>query len=911
MDLFVQSKNEYHSPLLVLVKGVLVKGAFAAVVVFYIAVLAPSSDLRAQDGQAVERDPAAEAYFEQHVRPLLIDHCYVCHSVEADDDSGGLRVDDRVAIRKGGSRGAGVVPGDVRASLLMKAVTYDDPDLQMPPDQKLEPSQIEILRQWIETGAYDPREPLAESTPRVERADPSEHWAFQAPEAALPPDVSTPIDADILDAIVSQNLAENTELEVSPRASKETLLRRVSFDLTGLPPAEDIASDYLNDQRPGAYLRLVERLLAAPEFGQRWARHWMDVARYADTVGYTLAGRERRLFGSERYRDWLINSFNDDLPYDDMIRMQLAADVFDADGISGHLDAMGFLTVGRRYLRKHDILDDRIDVISRGLLGLTVTCARCHDHKFDPIPMTDYYSLFGILNSSEQDDKDSQWPLRLTDIEKPRDSPVFLRGQPGNRGPIAPRQFISVLEPETPERFTQGSGRKELAEKIASDANPLTARVYVNRVWAQLIGKPLVDSPSDFGVRTELPKHPQVLDDLAVQFVNEGWSTKQLIRRIVLTHIYQQSSHMSEAQQTADPDNRWLARANARRLDFEAMRDSVLFVSGRFEQSFGGEPVDVLAKPTPPRRTVYAFIDRQELPGVFRAFDFANPDAHAPKRYYTTVPQQALYLMNHDFLATAARDLVAEIQRELGQAASDDRMLTRSLFARVLGRLPRPSEHELAVQYLAKPAGQPETRLDTRRMWQYGVGTLSDEGSVTEFKPFPHFSDGRYAGSETFPDPVWQYSSLSAVGGHPGAGRDWAVVRRLQIDRDGIAKITGVIEHPNQQGDGIQVTITAGDKQRWTEVVKAAKRPFGPLQFPVKEGDTVDLVVSDNGSTSFDSFRWTASIQVLGEESGSAEFDTQGDFSGPLPPASPTIGLSRAEQLAQALMMSNEFCFVD
>ncbi|XZE56795.1 PSD1 and planctomycete cytochrome C domain-containing protein [Planctomycetaceae bacterium SH139] len=856
-----------------------------------------------------------EVFFETHIRPLLIQHCYECHSLESGDSSGELRVDDRAALLRGGTRGPAVVPGQLDKSLLIRAVTYTDSDLEMPPAQKLPADKIELLRKWVAAGAYDPRlgpsdGPPATSEPSI---DPRDHWAFQAPRSAAPVPEVRPAARDLIDAVVLNRVTKEPGISPAAEASAETLLRRLSYDLTGLPPETELAAQYLSSDRPDAYQRLVDQLLATPEFGQRWGRHWMDVARYADTVGYALGGQDRRIRGSERYRDWLIRSYNDDLPYDAMIRYQLAADSFDPQGVGGHSDAMGFITVGRRYLSRHDTLDDQIDVVTRGLLGITVACARCHDHKFDPVPTTDYYALYGIFNSSQHNEaEDSAWPLRVTDVDNPHDVKVFVRGQAGNQGPPAPRRFISVLESEQPQRFTQGSGRRELAEKIASVDNPLTARVYVNRVWSHLLGKPLIDSPSDFGVRTTAGEYPQILDDLAVQFQREGWSTKQLIRRIVLTKTYRQAATTSALAQERDPDNRLLARGNRRRLDFESLRDSILLVSGSLERRFAGPPQPILNDPTPPRRTVYAFVDRQQLPGVFRAFDFASPDAHSPQRYFTTVPQQALFLMNNLFVQRAARATVETIEARLKSDAKDNRQFANALFQQVLMRAPSKNELAMASRFLAAEAAPVVPPFAPQRHWRYGVGQLDANGLVETFRPFPKFVDGRYQMSDKFPDPQHGgYANLTVDGGHPGDGEQWAVMRRLIPDRDGTATVFGEINHPSDQGDGIRVTISSEEIIRWQEVVKANKRPFGPVTFPVRKGQPIDLIVDDHLSTSFDSFRWSTTIRITDEAGQSSAFDTMADFQAPQADEQAPLLLDRRSQLAQVLMMSNEFCFVD
>ena len=473
-----------------------------------------AADVTSSDGkQAPKIAPDEEAFFESKIRPLLIRHCYECHSRQSGESSGELFVDAADSLRTGGTSGPALVPGDPDASLMIKAVRYDDAEYEMPPTGKLDESEIKLLEDWVRMGAPDPRnsieEPVEKTSPMD--IDPRSHWAFNAPQRFRGDVAVGEDDSDVIDAI-TRGLADDAGVALSKRCDDQTLIRRIYHDLTGLPPTIAQINVFTASNETDKHVRLVDQLLASPQFAERFARHWMDVARYADTIGYALAGKERRLEGSDRYRDWLIRAFATDIPYDQMIRLQLAADRFDPANENGDLDAMGFLTVGRRFLNRYDTIDDRIDVITRGLMGMTVACARCHDHKFDPIPTTDYYSLLGILQSSETPE-DAASPLALVDRAKPADSHVFLRGQPGNRGETAPRQYLTALRKPDEPRFTDGSGRLELAERLASQQNPLVARVFVNRIWMQLIGRPIVDSTSDFGVRTEAPPLVGVLDD--------------------------------------------------------------------------------------------------------------------------------------------------------------------------------------------------------------------------------------------------------------------------------------------------------------------------------------------------------------------------------------------------------------
>ncbi len=846
-------------------------------------------------------------FFESKVRPLLIEQCYECHWSQ--EQSGDLRIDTAAAVAEGGSRGRLLVPGDPENSLLMRAVLYDDPELQMPPTGKLDEASIEVLRRWIEMGAPDPRESDVHSEPISEsplERDPASHWAFNAPKVVVPPLLIGSSARDPIDAFAEHRASEHG-IGPNPIASREVLIRRLYFDLTGLPPTHDEVQSFVESDRTDAYVRLVDRLLASPEFGHRFGRHWLDVARYADTVGYALAGKERVFKGSERYRDWTIRAFADDMPYDEMLRHQLAGDRTDPANEQGNLDAMGFLTLGRRFLNPLDTIDDRIDVITRGLLGMTVTCARCHDHKFDPIPSSDYYSMGGIIFSSEQPE-DGASPLMMVDKKNPIDSPVLIRGQIGNHGPIAPRQFLTALRKPDEPRFTDGSGRWELVHRITAPDNPLTARVMVNRLWRDLVGKSLVDTPSDFGFRTDPPAVAEVLDDLALEF-SRHWSVKRIVRRIVLTRIYRQTAESSPDSIKNDPDNLFLARANRKRRDFESLRDSIFHVSGYLDQSLGGAPVEITLDTPNPRRTVYARIDRQNLPSLFRTFDFANPDAHSPGRYFTTVPQQALFLLNDHQMLELARRAAKLVRRNT--PSDEPARLAPEVFRQVLGRDPSAREAAAAVAFLQLPLGASGEIIDPRSLWSYGTATIDDRDRVLEFVPFAVFKEGRWQVAEDFPTSApFGHAYLGGENGHTPNESKMAVVRRFTAPFDGRVQIRGQMGHRSEDGDGVRASILVAGERRFSETQKKNNRPYGPVTGRVGKGEYVELVASPGGSSSFDTFYWRASIQLVGEDGQVIETESTKHFSGPFDPDS-NQPLDRLAQLAQTLFMSNEFAFVD
>jgi hypothetical protein len=585
------------------------------------------------------------------------------------------------------------------------------------------------------------------------------HWAFRPVEKPAVPRVSGPVSPQTaVDCFILAKLADKGMLPAE-LADRQTLIRRATFDLTGLPPTPEEVAAFEADASPDAFTQVVDRLLASPGYGERWGRHWLDVARYADSKGYVLT-QERRFPYSFTYRDYVIRAFNEDLPYNRFIVEQLAADRLPLGDDKRPLAAMGYLTLGRRFLNNtHDIIDDRIDVVTRGLLGLTVTCARCHDHKFDPIPTKDYYSLYGVfassiepkeqplleapkqtelylsfekelqarkqkvadfrankqggLNTADRNELTklqntvAQWetsgpgaPPRgmvLNDAPSAVQPHVFLRGNPGNRGPEVPRQFLEVLAGEKRQPFHQGSGRLELAEAIASRDNPLTARVMVNRIWLHHFGAGLVRTPSDFGLRGDPPTHRELLDYLTSTFMENGWSIKSIQRLIMLSRVYQQSSQGDPRYQVMDPDNQLLWKMNRQRLEFEALRDSLLAVAGRLDRTAGGRPVELTKPPFQPRRSVYGFIDRQNLPGLFRTFDFANPDATSPQRHVTTVPKQALFLMNSPFVVEQAQHLVQ--RPDIATLAKPEQRIDR-LYRVVYGRAPSTEEISLGVRFV-------------------------------------------------------------------------------------------------------------------------------------------------------------------------------------------------------------------
>jgi cytochrome c553 len=680
---------------------------------------------------------AAQAeFFEKSVRPVLVGSCITCHGPEKQKAK--LRLDSRAAVLAGGESGPAVVPGKPGASLLVKAVHYDDSP-HMPPRGKLSADEIAALTEWVRQGAPWPefdtaiRPVPAGGGPKITAKDRA-FWSFR-PVADPPPprvrDATWPQQP--LDRFVLARL-EAAGLHPAPAADRRTLMRRATFDLTGLPPTPEEIDAFVNDPAPDAFAGVVDRLLASPHYGERWARHWLDVARYAEDQAHTFAAR---LFPNGfRYRDWLIRAFNDDLPYDRFLKEQIAADLLDEPDRVERLPALGFFALGPVYYgdpKKLDQIDDRIDTLARGVLGLTVACARCHDHKFDPISQRDYYALAGIFASTDYNEvplvppaaveeakrrqtaeqKKMKAPLNIPLIHALADAPkpvvlrVHLRGSPTNLGDEAPHRFLAVLGGEG-HLFTKGSGRLELAEAVASPSNPLTARVLVNRVWQHHFGTGLVRTTSNFGALGERPSHPELLDHLATRFVRSGWSLKALHREILLSAAYQQGSQFDAKAYEADPDDRLLWRMARRRLEVEAWRDAMLAVSGRLAGTLDGPSAD-LASPGNRRRTVYAAVSRHELNGLLRLFDFPDPNITAGERAVTTVPLQQLFVLNSECMAQSAKALAARLAAGPDQ---DDAGRIRRAFLLLYGRPVTDDELRLGLTFLtATPPAGPRAGL--------------------------------------------------------------------------------------------------------------------------------------------------------------------------------------------------------
>ena len=778
------------------------------------------------------------AFFESRIRPVLVEHCYKCHSGGKKSPKGGLRLDSREALLRGGGNGPAIVPGKPDDSLLIKALAHAGEVAEMPPDEKLPERVLADFRRWIASGAPDPRKEGPAVTPPAGgdvASGRDDLWAFRSPRHhAAPPVRDTSWARDELDRFILARL-ESKELRPAPDADQYTWLRRVALDLVGLPPSPEQIVAFVNDPLPRARERVVDRLLASHAFGERWARHWLDLTGYADQIGTA-----NDIFAEHawRYRDYVVEAFNADRPFDRFIREQLAGDLLpyatDVER-ARNLIATGFLVLGdltvveadKSKLRV-DVIDQQVDKVGKAFLGLTIACARCHDHKFDPIPMRDYYALAGIFSSTESVCRAEwgvwSWPTvanlpetpteraarksrfekhqhaigtlraereraghRLEEIgellqrkekgrgaggidptarevlEKergevqarigklavdiehaefftpaapvafavhdstaPGDMRITVRANAHALGDLVPRGFVRFIARNNPPASLPAgeSGRRQLADWIASSDNPLTARVAVNRIWQRLFGEGIVRSVDYFGRRGETPTHPELLDALALRFIADGWSQKRLIRSLVLSRAYAMSSAHDSRSDTVDPDNRLLWRMNRRRLDAESLRDAMLAVAGTLTACRGGPGLPLeypentgglkkgdvnppsfrLARFRPEQefvRTVYLPIIRsgpQAGPAEVRnIFDFTQPGEFAGQRAVTTVPTQALFLMNAKILKRRALELARQ-----ATSVPDDDLRFDDLWLRVLNRPITAPERVDAAAFLAE-----------------------------------------------------------------------------------------------------------------------------------------------------------------------------------------------------------------
>jgi len=731
---------------------------------------------------AKAQEPAEESFtqeqldfFENRIRPILVEHCYECHSADSKSIQAKLRLDGREFAIQGGDSGAALVPSKPHESLLIAAVSWKG--IEMPPDRKLKDEQITDLVRWVEMGVPWPGDLSAGNTNNKSSEYDwskwrSEHWAFQPISTPEPPSLDdkswckSPIDHFVLSEL------EANGLQPSPSADPRTLIRRIRFDLVGLPPSIDEVRAFEEAYRSNpnqAVSDYVEKLLASNHYAERWARHWLDVARYSDGFGGFLDNASYE--NAWRYRDWVTDAFDQDMPFADFLRLQIAGDIV---GDKSSAIATGFLALGPNYISdggdpdstaqaKAETLSDRIDTLSQGLLGLTVACARCHDHKFDPIPQEDYYSLAGIFNNCATEDiplvanevveafnqhqammqmqekmldslrnelkkvSEANGAAELGSDEKKKELQTFIdngqakleelkksappmfakthalrdkgsadmalaiRGNLLKPGPIAPRRFLRIIAGDDRVNFAKGSGRLELAEAIADPANPLAARVFVNRVWMHHFGQALVRTPNNFGALGEKPSHPELLDWLARRLLDSG-SMKDLHRAILNSATYQMSSKQDSENYAKDGDNRWIWRMNPRRMDAEVWRDSLLDVCGELDLTVGGPPTENIESR---RRTLYFKVSRNgdafATDEFLRLFDFPLMRSSVAQRPSSIVPQQYLFLLNSPFMQQRAKSFAERMMKESNEDSVRVERAYQILYQR------SASEKELAI----------------------------------------------------------------------------------------------------------------------------------------------------------------------------------------------------------------------
>ena len=784
-----------------------------------------------------------DLFFESKVRPVLIKRCYDCHSTEK-KTKGGLALDTRAGWQHGGDNGPAIVPGDLTKSLVIKAVRYLDKDFAMPPKSRLPADEVAILEEWVKRGAPDPRTDDTAKAAKPKRSIDLEagrkFWAFQPVANPTAPAVKDsfwpkdPVDRFLLAKIEAKGLKPAGD------ADRHTWIRRVSLDLTGLPATAEEVIAFANDNSDAAYAKVVDRLLASPAYGERWARHWLDLTGYADMIGTS-----NEVFAEHawRYRDYLIQAFNQDKPFDLFIKEQLAGDLMPASSPeqrASQLVATGFLMVGDLEIvnpdkakMETDHIDTQLIKIGGAFLGMTMGCARCHDHKFDPVGLEDYYGMAGMLRSSpssgkmvgfgvwstirsvplpespaqlaERQKAEAEHAAKLTahkaeqarlteennavvaklaalektakatpvaaaptpkpspeqdaltkrrdeiaallktkaseiqhaeffkskapkafamqDDAKPADMPIYVRGNPYAPAAVVPRGALRVASWDKFPAIPAGqSGRLQLAEWITDRRNPLTARVTVNRLWQKLFGEGLVRSVDYFGERGERPSHPELLDHLATRFMADGWSQKRFLRGLVLSRAYRLSSANHAEGLSLDPENRLFWRMNRQRLEAEAIRDSLLKVSGELTAKSGGPSLALeiientggltAAGINPPNyhhrksrpsqdfeRTVYLPVMRNgpsSADKIRSFFDFVDPASITGQRNQTVMPTQSLFLLNNDLVRKRAGAMAKQL---IAAHANEDARL-ESLWLRAWNRPITAEERTNARKFL-------------------------------------------------------------------------------------------------------------------------------------------------------------------------------------------------------------------
>lgn len=927
---------------------------------------------------ALAFSPDQIEFFEKEIRPMISDSCFECHS--GTEAKAGLELDHRPGWLEGSEFRKVIDLKSPEKSFLLKAVRHLVEQKMPKEGSKLSEEAVANLVKWIALGL-----PWPEEEHLSRGKDQRDHWSFHPVESpAVPEDYSgNPIDYFV------GKLQSKAGVKRAPRADRYTLYRRVYFDLLGLPPKYDELQRFVNDTRPDVEVwpALIDHLLASPHYGERWARHWMDVARYSDTKGYEAGGRERRFVYSYTYRDWLIRAFNEDMAYDQFVLYQLGADqlVDWNKPEKKHLAAMGFISLSKNG-RQEIVIDDRLDTTFRGLMALTVSCARCHDHKFDPVSTQEYYGLYSVFaNSAEavqpeigEQGKGPEYEAYLKDLakeqkkvsdfldpklaelakkfpnianrriqlkakmdradrrklqnlqrvvdkfvadkqmepakalvvkdrDKPSGQTIFIRGNPSRRGDAAPRKFLSIASKDGEAvEFKNGSGRLEMAKQIVSSDNPLTARVLVNRVWMWHFGEGIVRTVSDFGNQGQEPDNPELLDYLSDWFVKNGWSIKKLHHLILTSETWKQQSVNKDSEKfmLIDAENRLLWKGRRHRVDLEQMRDGMLDVAKNLSNEMYGKTAKILQPPYSNRRSVYAFIDRQNLPPVFRNFDFSNPQETTGQRPNTTIPMQALFTLNSEFVQQRGRELAANCKNEKDRVAA----LHRSVFARD----PTTQDRQLAERFLSSYDSEikSEGPRQTITQWSYGYGSVDNASGKVSFTAFPFWTGERWQVKKEWPLKNNPLSYLRADRSgflHPGYTEKESVIYRWESPDDMNVDIVSVLERSNVgKGDGVRAKVVLTGQGIVKEIeLKAdkAKIPVRCSALKVRKGDFVYFILEPNGNSSFDSSVWKPEIKNV--ERHWEHWSFIESFSGPADMA------TSWESYSQALLNSNRFLFID
>jgi hypothetical protein len=531
-------------------------------------------------------------------------------------------------------------------------------------------------------------------------------WAFVSPSKVNPPEIDDKgWSREDIDLFVLSEMKKNG-LEPEGDASSEVLIRRIFYDLIGLPPSSDELERFKEDTDEKKYERLIDNLFDRPEYGEKMASTWLNIARYAEDQAHQVGNNVKFFYPhAHRYREWVIESYNSDLPYDEFIRLQLAADKIEGAG-NEDLVALGFLGLGPQYYDrgrlevKAEEWEDSVDVVSRGFLALTVACARCHDHKYDPISVADYHALAGVFASTQihkrelDNEGGAKTVIHVVKDGKTQDLPIYNRGDVQDKGEVVPRAFLKILSGEDPKIFTKGSGRLELAEAISDPQNPLTARVAVNRIWQMLFGRGLVHTTSNFGHLGARPTHPELLDHLAVSFIEGGWSVKSLMKKILLSSTYRQSSLVSSDKRIKDEENKFYSYFTRRRLSAEMIRDSMLVVSGELERGDSGNESSLISNQKNLRRTVYSKISRKELDHYLALFDYPDANIHSSSRDETVTPSQKLYFLNSSFVLARSSAVALALVTE------DKASSIEKIYRRILSRPPSMEELSNAIEFI-------------------------------------------------------------------------------------------------------------------------------------------------------------------------------------------------------------------